>query len=365
MAETTCAIAASYPAKALGIKTGTLVYEARRLCPHLKLVQATHKLYVDYHHRILKAIEQHIPVQEVMSIDEAACRLDKRQQHPAVARELAHDIKREIETQVGACLTSSIGISANKLLAKLASNMQKPDGLVILAVDELPRAILHLQLRDIPGIGPNMAERLQKAGITDIVTLWNTDASRLRLIWGGVAGAKMHALLHGEDIVSLRHARSSIGHQHVLAPEDRSKQKSAPVMRQLLVRAAERLRDEGFFCRRLTVEVKWPGRDRDVWTGKRSFSETQDTALLLRALEEIWREVPGWTPLRVGVALSGLAPEQAHQPDLFDKPNDARLVTAIDQVNTKFGKGAITYGPAGADQGSKIAFQRVPKVKEF
>ena len=182
MAETTCAIAASYPAKALGIKTGTLVHEARRLCPHLKLIQANHKLYVDYHHRILRAIEKHIPVDEVMSIDEVACRLDKRQQQPTVAGELAQEIKHEIETQVGACLTSSIGISANKLLAKLASNMQKPDGLVILPVEDLPRAILHLKLRDIPGIGPSMVERLRKAGIADIATLWNTDASRLRLI---------------------------------------------------------------------------------------------------------------------------------------------------------------------------------------
>ncbi len=365
MAETTCAIAASYPAKALGIKTGTLVYEARRLCPHLQLIQANHKLYVGYHQRILTAMEKHMPVHEVMSIDEVACRLDKRQQHPTVARQLAQDIKHEIESQVGACLTSSIGISANKLLAKLASNMQKPNGLVILPVEDLPRAMLHLQLRDIPGIGPSMAERLRKAGITDIATLWNTDASRLRLIWGGMAGAKMHALLHGEDIASLKHSRSSIGHQHVLAPEDRTKQNSAPVMRQLLSRAAQRLRDEGFFCRRLTVEVKWLGRDRELWTSKRSFSETQDSGVLLRALKEIWREIPDWTPLRVGIALSSLAPEQAHQPDLFDKPNDARLVTAIDRVNAKFGKGAITYGAAGDEQTSKIAFQRVPKVDEF
>ncbi len=365
MAETTCAIAASYPAKALGIKTGTLVYEARRLCPHLKLVQANHKRYVAYHHRILRAIEKHIPVHEVMSIDEVVCRLDKRQQQPTAARELAQDIKREIETQVGSCLTSSIGISANKLLAKLASNMQKPNGLVILPVDNLPRAILHLQLRDIPGIGPSTAQRLQKAGITDIATLWSTDASRLRLIWGGVAGAKMHALLHGEDIVSAKHARSSIGHQHVLAPEERTKLKSAPVMRQLLARAAERLRDEGFFCRRLTVEVKWLGRERDLWSDKRTFPETQDTGMLLRALEEILREVPDRTPLRIGVALSSLAPAQAHQPDLFDKPSDARLMTAIDRLNAKFGKSAITYGTAGDEQTSKIAFQRVPKVDEF
>jgi DNA polymerase-4 len=365
MAETTCAIAASYPAKALGIKTGTLVYEARRLCPDLKLVQANHKLYVEYHHRILKAIDKHLPVEDVMSIDEVACRLDKVQQQPAVARKLAREIKREIQTQVGACLTSSIGISANKLLAKLASNMQKPDGLVLLPVDELPRAILHLKLRDIPGIGPSMAERLHKAGITDIAALWKADASRLRLIWGGVVGDKMHALLHGEDIVSPKHARSSISHQHVLAPDDRTKQKSAAIVRQLLVRAAQRLRDDGFFCRRLAVEVKWLGRDRDLWTASRSFAETQDTAVLLYLLQGIWDEVPDLKPLRIGVALSSLATEQAHQPDLFDKPTDTRLVAAVDQLNAKFGKGAITYGAAGADQTSKIAFQRVPKAKEF
>ena len=365
MAETTCAIAASYPAKALGIRTGTLVHEARRLCPHVKLVQANHKLYVEYHHRILRAIDKHIPVEDVMSIDEVACRLDKVQQQPVVARELAQDIKHEIQTQVGACLTSSIGISANKLLAKLASNMQKPDGLVILPIEELPCAILHLKLRDIPGIGPNMAERLQKADIADIATLWKTDASRLRLIWGGMAGEKMHALLHGEDIVSPKHARSSISHQHVLAPDDRSKQKSAAVVRGLLVRAAQRLRDDGFFCRHLAVEVKWLGRDRDSWTGTRSFSETQDTGVLLGVLQEIWPEVPDLKPLRVGVALSKLARKEAHQPDLFDKPRDARLVTAIDELNAKFGKGAISYGDAADDQTGKIAFQRVPKVKEF
>ena len=365
MAETTCAIAASYPAKALGIKTGTLVHEARRLCPDLKLVQANHKLYVEYHHRILKAIDKHIPVEDVMSIDEVACRLDKVQQQPLVARKLAQEIKHEIQTQVGECLTSSIGISANKLLAKLASDMQKPDGLVILPVHELPRAILHLKLRDIPGIGPSMAERLHKADITDIATLWKTDASRLRHLWGGMAGEKMHALLHGEDIVSPKHARSSISHQHVLAPDERTKQKSGAVVRQLLVRAAQRLRDDGFFCRRLAVEVKWLGRDPALWTASRSFAETQDTAVLLHILQGVWDEVPDLKPLRIGVALSSLASEQDHQPGLFDKPRDARLVTAVDELNAKFGKGAITYGTASADQTSKIAFQRVPKVEEF
>jgi hypothetical protein len=136
-------------------------------------------------------------------------------------------------------------------------------------------------------------------------------------------------------------------------------------VRQLLVRAAQRLRDDGFYCRRLIVEVKPLGRDRESWTDKRSFSESQDTGMLLHVLQDIWEGVPGLKPLRVGVALTGLAAQEKHQPDLFDKPKNAKLVRAIDEVNGKFGKGALVYGDAAPDQTSKIAFQRVPKVKEF
>jgi DNA polymerase-4 len=116
-----------------------------------------------------------------MSIDEVACRLDRVQQDPAVAQKLAQSIKHQIRSEVGECLTSSIGISANKLLAKMASNMQKPDGLTILPMEKLPGAVLHLNIRAIPGIGPKMAEHLQRSGITDMATLWNTDAARLRV----------------------------------------------------------------------------------------------------------------------------------------------------------------------------------------
>jgi hypothetical protein len=113
------------------------------------------------------------------------------------------------------------------------------------------------------------------------------------------------------------------------------------------------------------VDVKWLGRDRGSWTDKRGFSETQDTGMLLHVLQEIWEQVPDLKPLRVGVALTGLTAREEHQPDLFARPRDARLVQAIDAVNEKFGKGALIYGDAAPNQTSKIAFQRVPKAKEF
>ena len=125
----------------------------------------------------------------------------------------------------------------------------------------------------------------------------------------------------------------------------------------MLVRAAQRLRDDGFYCRRLIVEVKPRGRDGDSWTDKRSFSETQDTGMLLRVLQDMWQRVPSLKPLRV-VTLTDLATREKHHPDLFDKPKNAKLVRAIDEVNEKFGKGALIYGDAAPDQTSKI--ERAP-----
>jgi DNA polymerase IV len=222
LAETTSAIAASYEAKSFGVKTGTPIWEARRLCPHIRVVQARPKLYVEHHHRIREAIETCIPIDAVMSIDEVACKLDKVQVQPPIARKLALAIKSAIRDKAGACLLCSVGIAANKLLAKLACDMQKPDGLTILRPEDLPRAILHLKLQDLPGIGANMQTRLNQAGITDVTQLWAADTERLRRIWGGINGTRFHALLHGVDLPSAATTTRSMGHQHVLSPDERT-----------------------------------------------------------------------------------------------------------------------------------------------
>ncbi len=364
MAETTCAIAASYEAKAFGVKTGTMVREAKQMCPNLKLVQARPKLYVEYHHKILEAIETFIPIDDVLSIDEVACRLDRVQREPDEARKLAFALKAAIRERVGKCLTSSIGIAPNKLLAKLASDMQKPDGLTFLPLNALPQSIVHLDLEDIPGIGANMAARLRAAGISDIAALWAADAGRLRSIWRGVTGARFHALLHGADLPSPSHPRRSLGHQHVLPPDERRIDRATPIIRQLLVRAAQRLRDEGFYCRRLILDVKWV-QDLGYYVQERRFQETQDTAFLLKVMLPLWHAAPPLKPLRVGVTLADLKPCEAHQPDLFDKQTPEALSLAVDKINARYGKGTLAFGAYAPSMTSKIAFSRVPKMKEF
>ena len=264
--DSACAIAASYAAKAFGIKTGTLVKEARRLCPDVIPVQANHQLYTDYHDRILTAVDTCLPVEKVCSIDEMACCLMGTERQVPIARELALKVKRALREQVGECLTCSIGLAPNVFLGKVGSDLQKPDGLVVITKDHLPDVLLRLELQEIYGIGPRMEQRLHRAGILTVEQLWNATPFQLRRVWGGINGVLFHQMLHGVDIQPPTSRFSkSIGHQHVLEPELRTKKGAHDFAQHLLTKAAERLRRGDYYCRRLGVHLSWTGDLGGFW----------------------------------------------------------------------------------------------------
>src|ERR1044071_3576907 len=129
-ADSTVCIAASYEAKAYGVSTGTALGEARRKCPDLNVVVARHEIHVDYHKRIQEAVEQNcLHVSKIISIDEMECRLTGRDRQISNAQELARQVKKAIYS-VGEMLHCSVGLAPNRFLAKVASNLQKPNGLV-------------------------------------------------------------------------------------------------------------------------------------------------------------------------------------------------------------------------------------------
>ncbi|MGB9152836.1 MAG: DNA polymerase, partial [Alphaproteobacteria bacterium] len=167
MTDSTCAIAASYEAKAFGVKTGTAIWEAKKRCPGLVLVKARHKLYVQYHRRIIEAVDTCLPVTKVCSIDEMACRLVGREREVPAARELAHKVKQTVREKVGELMICSVGLGPSLFLGKVGSDMQKPDGLVVITKNDLPDVLHRLKLTDIYGIGARMEHRLNQAGITD------------------------------------------------------------------------------------------------------------------------------------------------------------------------------------------------------
>ena len=136
--ENTCVIAASYDAKRFGVKTGTRVSDARQLCPEIILVKARPDIYVHVHHAILRSIDQCVPIHKVYSIDEWAIRLVGKEQQRDTAIALGQRIKQQLLHDFSPWLTCSIGIASTRLLAKIASDRKKPDGLTVLDPSELP-----------------------------------------------------------------------------------------------------------------------------------------------------------------------------------------------------------------------------------
>lgn len=361
-ADTTCCIAASYEAKRFGIKTGTLVKEAKRLCPELRLLEARPKLYVETHHRIVKAVEACLPVHAVMSIDEMVCRLGDGERDPEPARRLAGQVKASIAGTVGEYLRSSIGLGPNILLAKVAADMQKPDGLTVIRSEDLPQCLYQLHLRDFPGVGPRMERRLNDRGITTVQQLCEMSRPQLAALWDShVLADRWWRRLRGEDVRDPPTRRHSIGHSHVLAPQLRNDTDAWTVLVSLLHKAAARLRQMNYWTCSLTMSVGYFGRG--TWQASQRLSPCRDTLTLLHAIEPMWRDKPRGTPMQVGVVLSDLREERNIPQSLFEE--DRRLLAladAMDRVNDRFGPDTVYFGGSHRPVRPSIAFTRIPDV---
>lgn len=381
--ESTCAIAASYEAKAFGVRTGTPVYEARKMCPGLICVLGRHDRYVEFHERILDEIERHIPVEMVCSIDEMACRLMKNETSPARVAEIARSIKSGIAENIGAYVRCSIGAAPSKYLAKVATDMQKPDGLTILMPEDIPGRLLELKLRDFPGIGPSMERRINAAGIRDVPSLLKLQPRHMRAVWGSIWGEKMWYYLRGYDLPDEETSRSSVGHSHVLSPDMRPPAQAYAIARRLTMKAAARLRRMDYYAGAFSVSMRVENGPRLGLDAR--CTPVQDSFTFLRLLDTLWRELlresKGKRIKKVGVVLHSLTEaRQLHvQPGLFDalrEPADdkreirnRKICAAMDALNQKFGRDTLLLGMTARQgkpfAGTKIAFTRIPDMEEF
>jgi DNA polymerase-4 len=152
--------------------------------------------------------------------------------------EIAQSIKSGIAKNIGPYMRCSIGIAPNRYLAKVGTELQKPDGLVVLRAEDLPKRLFSLKLRDLPGVGANIERRIQTAGITNLPSLFALNPHQMREIWGSVWGEKLWYLLRGMELPEEITARRSVGHSHVMAPELRDPSKAKDVARRLTLKAA-------------------------------------------------------------------------------------------------------------------------------
>jgi DNA polymerase-4 len=385
--DSTVCIAASYEAKALGIKTGTGVKDAKQICPTIRLIEARHELYVQYHHRIVEAVETCIPVAIVASIDEMACQLMGRERPVCNAMQLAAKIKQTIRERVGSTLRCSIGLAPNRFLAKVASDMQKPDGLTVIRLSRLPANLYGLKPTALPGIGRRMNQRLERQGIFTMEQLCALSSEQMRNLWGGVVGERFWYWLRGADLEEgafesqksdpeksdlekneLRKSelQKSVGHQHVLPPELRTMEKANGVAQKLLHKAAMRLRRLRMWAGGISVHVRFtPWQERKYWEAHTRVLECQDTISLQGTFQKLWKGCPTGKPVMVGVSLYDLVPDNLHTASLFpEEQKRSQLLRAIDSINAKYGSNAIYLGGihhVREAAPTRIAFSSIPE----
>lgn len=361
--EHTCCIAASVEAKRHGVRTGTMVREARALCPGIQIVKARPDFYVEVHHRIKQAIDKQAPITKVYSIDECSIRLLGRERRDSEAVTLAKRIKRQVAEDVGEYLTCSVGIAPTRLLAKIACELKKPDGLTVLHVDDLPGALTHLQLDDLTGIGRGMLTRLRRHHVHDVETLWQLDKPAMRAVWGGVQGEHYWCGLHGIDAPEVAHHRHSMSHAHILPPELRTEHGARAIMTRLLTKAGHRLRHHGYFTRCLHASIRYESGTR--WRDAIDLPTCQDTLTLVEHFHRLWRRrrVVG-KPKKVAIALSGLTAADRTTGLLFPGAHDRQnLAHAMDRINRRFGNHSVYFADMHDTRHAmddKIAFGRLP-----
>lgn len=363
IAQNTSVLAASYEAKKLGIKTGTKVFEAKRLCPSIQLIATGHRKYVEYHHQIIRAVEQICPVKKVLSIDEMACHLIGREQNLENALQIARDIKNNILVQVGSELKSSIGLGPNLTLAKIASDLQKPDGLVAIPTEQIVQKIGHLDIQCIPGVGSNMKKQLNSKGFFTVQDLLKVSPQQLKKVWGSIVGLRIAEELRGESIDRKSNDIKAFSHEHVLPPHLRTSVGAFQIAQKLLFKGCFRLRNEKRKARGLGLSIKYLcGNSFEQMI---DFQESDDTFLMMKLIKQIFPHQDKRKPIKIGIILNGLTLPQTHQLSFFDEGKHHEINRAMDKINNKFGPNTLFtagYLDVLEEAKARISFGYIPDL---
>jgi DNA polymerase-4 len=352
-------LAATYDAKACGVRTAMGCAQARRLCPQAVVVRPRMSAYSQASKAVFAVFEDTTPLVEGLSIDEAFLDVRGLRRISGTPTEIAARLRREIRERVGLPIT--VGVARTKFLAKVASGVAKPDGLLVVP-PEVELAFLHaLPVERLWGVGPVTAEKLRRRGITTVGEVARLAEATLVSMLGRAAGRHLHALAHNRDPRRVRtgRRRRSIGAQRALGRSARSPEALDAILVGLVDRLARRLRAARRVCRTVVLRLRFG----DFSRATRSHTLLEATAqtrtilatargLLAAAMPMIERQ--GIT--LIGVAIGNLQDDGPVQLALpFRDDRASALDAALDDVRERFGSGAITRAVLlGRDQGLSV-----------
>ena len=327
VSDYTCAIAASYQAKRLGVKTGTRVSVAKEKIPGIIVCEARPKRYVEIHNKILEVLSRHFNKIQVLSIDEMSCHINEEDDFDCEI--LAGLLKLDLMDTIGETITCSIGVARNVFLSKVAADMNKPNGFTYFGKDAEDK-IKQLELTDLPGIADRMEARLNKSHIKTIEDLYSIDELKLKKAWGSIIGARWWHMIRGslqcDYGLSNNEIPKSFGHTHVLPPNKRDDDGSFEVFESLLFRALERLNKHRIGAKRISIYLSW----RNTET-KRRGTYKKSSPIALASMDykywtvialKLWESMPPLDikaiPLLVGVRFTRTMKQDDLNLQLFD-----------------------------------------------
>ncbi len=350
-------LAASYEARARGVRTAMGGRLARRLCPEAIVVSPRMSAYSEASKAVFSVFEETAPVVEALSIDEAFLNVRGLEHISGTPTEIAIRLRRTVREQIGLPIT--VGLARTKFLAKVASGVAKPDGLLVVEPEHELEFLHPLAVERLWGVGAVTSRKLRELGIETVAQVSELGEEMLIAVLGRAAGRHLHALSHNHDPrpVVVRRRRRSIGAQRALGRGAKTPEEIAVALLALVDRVSRRLRAARRVCRTIVLRLRFADYARA--TRSHTIADaTAQTQVIWRAAAGLLAESTALIERRgltmIGIALTNLEDQDAVQLSLpFDRA--AELDAALDRVRKRFGSGSITRGVlVGRDPGVSV-----------
>ncbi len=355
-------LAASYEAKALGIKTGTPNWLARELCPDIFLMMPDPDKYFYVNSRLYRLLYSYTSDLVPLSIDEFVIDFStSRKVRYKSLKSIAIEIKRRIHYEIGDWIRVNIGIGSNRFLAKTAASLHKPNGLDVISSRNLTQVYSTLKLTDLCGINHRFEARLNVNGIYTPVDFLNATEEKLhKKVFKSIEGYRWYQRLRGYEVDCIEYGRKSFGNDFAIYKATSDKQELSQLMMKLSEKTGRRLRKNGYFARGAHLWLLYD--DHSYWhKSKKTRQVLYSTNDIYLAMQQIFNQQPEFRAVsKLGVSVYGLESTTPEQLEIFDTvaTKQRRVSNAIDNVNDRYGE--FTIVPAIMMQMEDKIIKRVP-----